>query len=134
MKTRHKLHPRVISWHFSQSHLDSQKCMLILSSFNMQTHHSPFRLIIGQQHGCLPYVIALVATLSVGDPFIKEQFLHNVADEDDDDDDASSDQHEESNAIQVAEAEANILDNASQQEKARRRILRKRFFEAQRVS
>ncbi|KAJ1736434.1 putative ATP-dependent RNA helicase DHR1 [Coemansia sp. Benny D160-2] len=29
-------------------------------------------LIVGQQHGCLPYVIAIVAGLSVGDPFVKE--------------------------------------------------------------
>lgn len=29
-------------------------------------------LIIGNQHGCLPYVIAIVSALSVGDPFLTE--------------------------------------------------------------
>ncbi|RPB05677.1 P-loop containing nucleoside triphosphate hydrolase protein [Choiromyces venosus 120613-1] len=32
-------------------------------------------LIIGQQHGCLPYIIAIVAALSVGDVFIPEHQL-----------------------------------------------------------
>jgi ATP-dependent RNA helicase DHX37/DHR1 len=32
-------------------------------------------LTIGQQHGCLPYVIAIVAALSVGDVFVPEQQL-----------------------------------------------------------
>ncbi|KAJ2006785.1 putative ATP-dependent RNA helicase DHR1 [Coemansia thaxteri] len=38
-------------------------------------------LIVGQQHGCLPYVISIVAALSVGDPFVKEFALN--ADESD---------------------------------------------------
>lgn len=33
-------------------------------------------LIVGNQHGCLPYVIALVSGLSVGDPFIQDSELH----------------------------------------------------------
>lgn len=32
-------------------------------------------LMIGQQHGCLPYIIAVVSALSVGDVFIPEQQL-----------------------------------------------------------
>lgn len=32
-------------------------------------------LVSGQQHGCLPYVIAVVAALSVGDPFLHEEAL-----------------------------------------------------------
>ncbi|ORX35970.1 P-loop containing nucleoside triphosphate hydrolase protein [Kockovaella imperatae] len=32
-------------------------------------------LVIGNQHDCLPYVIAIVACLSVGDPFVHEQSL-----------------------------------------------------------
>jgi len=31
-------------------------------------------LIIGQQKGCLPYVVTLVAALTVGDPFIRDVF------------------------------------------------------------
>lgn len=43
-------------------------------------------LVSGQQHGCLPYVIAVVAALAVGDPFIHEEGLAT----DDDGDDSSS--------------------------------------------
>jgi ATP-dependent RNA helicase DHX37/DHR1 len=32
-------------------------------------------LVIGQQHGCLPYIIAIVSALSVGDPFLREEAL-----------------------------------------------------------
>lgn len=43
-------------------------------------------LIIGQQHGCLPYVIAIVAALSIGELFIPEHQLNfsTTADEDSD--------------------------------------------------
>jgi ATP-dependent RNA helicase DHX37/DHR1 len=40
-------------------------------------------LVQGQQHGCLPYVIALVSALSVGDPFVREQALSGAADDED---------------------------------------------------
>lgn len=40
-------------------------------------------LVQGQQHGCLPYVIALVSALSVGDPFVREQALASTAEDDD---------------------------------------------------
>ncbi|TKY88991.1 hypothetical protein EX895_002232 [Sporisorium graminicola] len=29
----------------------------------------------GQQHGCLPYIVAMVAALSIGDPFVREQLI-----------------------------------------------------------
>lgn len=32
-------------------------------------------LVAGRQHGCLPYVIAIVSGLSVGDPFLRENAL-----------------------------------------------------------
>jgi ATP-dependent RNA helicase DHX37/DHR1 len=38
--------------------------------------------MIGQQHGCLPYVIAIVSALSVGDLFLPQQQLGFNADED----------------------------------------------------
>lgn len=34
-------------------------------------------LVVGRQQGCLPYVIALVAAMSVGDPFIREEAIGN---------------------------------------------------------
>lgn len=42
-------------------------------------------LMIGQQHGCLPYIIAIVSALSVGDVFVPEQQLGFSAEEDEDD-------------------------------------------------
>lgn len=41
-------------------------------------------LVIGSQHGCLPYVVAIVAGLSVGDPFVHEQSIETIFDEDED--------------------------------------------------
>jgi ATP-dependent RNA helicase DHX37/DHR1 len=41
-------------------------------------------LMIGQQHKCLPYVIAIVSALSVGDVFVPEQQLGFNDDEEDD--------------------------------------------------
>ena len=38
-------------------------------------------LVSGRQHGCLPYVIAIVSALSVGDPFIHEEVLGGQSDE-----------------------------------------------------
>jgi ATP-dependent RNA helicase DHX37/DHR1 len=32
-------------------------------------------LVVGNQHGCLPYIIAIVSALSIGDPFISEPSL-----------------------------------------------------------
>ena len=29
----------------------------------------------GEQHGCLPYIVAMVAALSIGDPFVREQLI-----------------------------------------------------------
>ena len=45
-------------------------------------------LIIGQQHGCLPYVISIVAALSIGELFIPEHQL-NIPTTDDTDEDGS---------------------------------------------
>ncbi|OCF55427.1 ATP-dependent RNA helicase DHX37/DHR1 [Kwoniella mangroviensis CBS 10435] len=70
-------------------------------------------LIIGEQHGCLPYIIAIVAGLSVGDPFVHE------------------------NAIEIDEGEdrgnpelSHIRDEEVK-EKEERKETRKRFFKAQ---
>ena len=40
-------------------------------------------LVQGQQHSCLPYIIALVAAFSVGDPFIREESLLDQVDDED---------------------------------------------------
>jgi hypothetical protein len=69
-------------------------------------------LSIGSQHGCLPYVIAIVACLSVGDPFIHEQSVEAVEEE--------NDGHGDGDDSEVDEVD-----------KARRADVRKRFFGAQ---
>jgi ATP-dependent RNA helicase DHX37/DHR1 len=38
-------------------------------------------LVSGQQHGCLPYIIAIVSALSVGDPFLHEEGLGTMEDD-----------------------------------------------------
>jgi ATP-dependent RNA helicase DHX37/DHR1 len=43
-------------------------------------------LATGVQHGCLPYVIALVSALSVGDPFLHEEVLDQREDDEKEDD------------------------------------------------
>ncbi|MCO5552201.1 hypothetical protein L7F22_005713 [Adiantum nelumboides] len=47
-------------------------------------------LVQGNQHGCLPFIVALVAALTVGDPFVQEQSLveHDGEDEEEDEDGA----------------------------------------------
>ncbi len=67
-------------------------------------------LVSGRQHGCLPYVIAVVAALTVGDPFLREEALQANEDKDDED-------HED------------MLDDVSELTKKRRRA----FFQSQTV-
>lgn len=71
-------------------------------------------LAIGNQHGCLPYVIAIVAGMSVGDPFIHENAIE--ADEDEGDADG---------------AEMAYLDSAKVREREERKRARKRYFTSQ---
>ncbi|KAF5369365.1 hypothetical protein D9758_002690 [Tetrapyrgos nigripes] len=76
-------------------------------------------LVSGQQHQCLPYVIAVVSALSVGDPFIHEEALLRSDDSDEDEDDND-------------EALAH-LKSASVREKEALRIRRKAFYTSQRT-
>ncbi|KAJ8080565.1 putative ATP-dependent RNA helicase DHR1 [Marasmius tenuissimus] len=60
-------------------------------------------LVSGQQHGCLPYVIAIVSALSVGDPFLHEEaLLHPENEEEEDGDEDLS--HLNSEKVRVKEA------------------------------
>ncbi|KAJ2159433.1 putative ATP-dependent RNA helicase DHR1 [Coemansia sp. RSA 552] len=77
-------------------------------------------LIIGQQHQCLPYIIAIVAALSVGDPFVKE--FHLSADDDNDND------GDDDNA--PAE-ESQAMTNEAMAEKEQQRARRRKFWSAQ---
>ncbi|KAI9482833.1 MAG: P-loop containing nucleoside triphosphate hydrolase protein, partial [Benjaminiella poitrasii] len=77
-------------------------------------------LIIGQQHGCLPFVIAIVSALSVGDPFIQDYHLDDKSPEDAEDDDDDTDN-----------AELQNLTNAAYIEKQQRKLTRKKYYTAQ---
>lgn len=81
-------------------------------------------IVAGQQHGCLPYVVAIVCALSVGDPFIREA---NLGDEDD----AASPADDESAALSRAEI-AHIRD-PDLKAKEERKLARKAFFQVQQV-
>jgi ATP-dependent RNA helicase DHX37/DHR1 len=72
-------------------------------------------LVIGNQHDCLEYVIAMVACLSVGDPFVHESAIE--LDEDDD-----------------VTAETAILKDEDVRRKEERKETRKRYFKAHQVS
>ena len=72
-------------------------------------------LVVGEQNGCLPYVIAIVACLSVGDPFIHEQALEVDNEEDE-------------------TAQSRYIRSDDIREKEERKETRKRFFSAQQVS
>ncbi|KAJ2453454.1 putative ATP-dependent RNA helicase DHR1 [Coemansia sp. RSA 2336] len=79
-------------------------------------------LIIGQQHDCLPYVIAIVAALSVGDPFVKE---FNIGSDMPDDADNLSFEEE------VAASETKNLTNAEMAAKEQRRAQRRKYWDMQ---
>lgn len=80
-------------------------------------------LVSGQSHGCLPYVIAAVAVLAVGDPFLREAALGGDEDE----------EEEEENALADAPAELAFIRNTDIRQKEERRLKRKSFFQTQAV-
>jgi len=59
-------------------------------------------LVSGQQHGCLPYVISVVSALSVGDPFLFEESLNEMKNDDDDDEETDMSQSEAKRARRKA--------------------------------
>jgi ATP-dependent RNA helicase DHX37/DHR1 len=72
------------------------------------------RMLVGsQQHGCLPYVISIVAAMSVGDPFLHEEGL-----------DADSESDGDGEGL-------GHIKNASVRAKEARKARRRAFFESQ---
>lgn len=73
-------------------------------------------LVSGRQHDCMPYIIAIVSLLSVGDPFLREEMLQG----DDQEGDELNDElaHITSDAVKVREA---------------RKQRRKAFYQSQHV-
>lgn len=82
-------------------------------------------IVTGQQHGCLPYVIAVVCALSVGDPFLRAA---NIGDDDDDDDDASRDVEQDKS---LSAAEIRHIRDPEVRAKEERKVIRKAFFQVQ---
>ncbi|CAG8736525.1 13273_t:CDS:2, partial [Acaulospora colombiana] len=76
-------------------------------------------LVNGAQHGCLPYVISIVAGLSVGDPFVREEQLRE-------DEDSQEEPIGEEGALYSAHLQDDEL-----KEREKRRVMRKGFFEIQ---
>lgn len=81
-------------------------------------------IVAGQQHGCLPYVIAIVCALSVGDPFIREANLG-----DDDDAETATAASEPS----LSRAEIAHIRDPDLKAKEERKLVRKAFFQVQQV-
>lgn len=74
------------------------------------------RMLVGsQQHGCLPYVISIVAAMSVGDPFLHEEGLDADSESDGDDEGLGH------------------IKNASVRAKEARKARRRAFFESQQI-
>lgn len=73
----------------------------------------------GQQHECLPYIIAIVSALSVGDPFLHEEALNG------DDDGGNS-----NGGVECDDELQDITNEKIKVKKSRRRS----FFECRQVS
>ncbi|KAK7690076.1 hypothetical protein QCA50_006722 [Cerrena zonata] len=84
-----------------------------MSLFPLSPRYSRM-LISGRQHGCLPYVIAIVSALSVGDPFLREEAL--------DAEDEENKEEDESLALLTSDAV---------KAKEARKLRRKAFFQSQ---
>ncbi|KAK4050571.1 putative ATP-dependent RNA helicase DHR1 [Microbotryomycetes sp. JL221] len=91
-----------------------------MSLFPLSPRYSKM-IVAGQQHGCLPYVIAVVCALSVGDPFIHEA---NLGDDDEQLPDLSED------FVMNAREIANIRDPELRR-KEETKVARKAYFKAQ---
>jgi ATP-dependent RNA helicase DHX37/DHR1 len=75
-------------------------------------------LAVGQQHECLPYVIAIVSAMSVGDPFLYEEAI-GVEDENETGSEEEGMPHLNNEAVRVKEM---------------KRLRRKAFFQSHHVS
>lgn len=83
-------------------------------------------LIIGRQHGCLPYTIGIVSALSVGDPFMRVDELDGgkPASENDAEEDAESDP-------ETIEEELKGIRSQDVVDKERRKLQRRRYYAVQ---
>jgi ATP-dependent RNA helicase DHX37/DHR1 len=70
-----------------------------MALFPVSPHWSRM-LLVGQQHGCLDYVLTMVAAPSVGDPFLLDSALH-VDDEHADEDGSDEQRHAQKHYYQA---------------------------------
>jgi ATP-dependent RNA helicase DHX37/DHR1 len=75
----------------------------------------------GMQHNCLPYVIAMVSGLSVGDPFLREDVLGAESD-------AEGNQTDEEDLARISH-----LQSEEVREKEKRKSSRKAFYASQKT-
>jgi ATP-dependent RNA helicase DHX37/DHR1 len=92
-----------------------------MSLFPLSPRYSKM-LVTGQQHGCLPFVIALVCALTVGDPFLRED-IAGVADDGTETHQAANAELEETGYLQDPDIRAKEL----------RKLARRKFFQSQQV-
>ncbi|KAJ9094105.1 hypothetical protein QFC19_008057 [Naganishia cerealis] len=78
-------------------------------------------LVIGQQHGCLPYIIAIVSALSVGDPFLREEALGLQPE----------DEAEQNRELEEEIPELSHIKSADLQAKEERKAKRRAFYKSQ---
>lgn len=81
-------------------------------------------LVIGQQHGCMLYIIAIVSALSVGDPFLREESLGLAA---------GQDEGEEAD-LEAEVPEIKHIKSQDLREKEDRKAKRRAFFKSQQAS
>jgi ATP-dependent RNA helicase DHX37/DHR1 len=79
-------------------------------------------LVVGQQHGCLPYVIAVVSALSAGDPFLRAEGLGLTA---------GGDEEADIQGEDGEGAELQHIRSEKVKEREVRKLQRKKFYAAQ---
>lgn len=90
----------------------------------------------GQQHGCLPYIVAMVAALSIGDPFIREQLIEEEYGDRrrtaEAQDDGKGDDYDRAfgkmDGDEDLDAELKNLTNSEMLDKERRKARRAKYF------
>lgn len=75
----------------------------------------------GMQHGCLPYVIAIVSGLSVGDPFLREDIVGK-------DGDSEKEDTDEEDLARISHLKSEEL-----RDKEKRKSMRRAFYASQKV-
>lgn len=75
----------------------------------------------GTQHGCLPYVVAIVSGLSVGDPFLHEDIMGKEEDSD-------IDHTDEEDSLRISHLKSEEL-----RDKEKRKSIRRAFYSSQKI-